>query len=147
KVTADMLRAEMERQARGTRMPERLRELYAALGDDPFLIAECLARPILVDRLSRSFFAHDGRIHEAARKQAEALGAELQAAGPGVFARDPRRSETEIVRDEPNTERGVAEPKQGRELRLSAEEFAKARRRAPETVGSIGAVREERDAF
>src|SRR5262249_14879612 len=34
-VTAEMLRREVERQASGTRMPERLRELYAALGNDP----------------------------------------------------------------------------------------------------------------
>ncbi|MDH3463199.1 MAG: hypothetical protein OEM32_06200, partial [Acidimicrobiia bacterium] len=56
-VTADALRAELERIAQGTRMPERLIEIYDALGGDPFLIAECLARPFLVDRLARSFFA------------------------------------------------------------------------------------------
>src|SRR5262245_31932345 len=50
-VTADMLSREAERQGRASRMPERLRELYAALGNDPFLIQECLARPALVDRL------------------------------------------------------------------------------------------------
>src|SRR5262245_7386199 len=60
-VTAEMLQREMDREARSTRMPDRLAELYAALGDDPFLVAECLARPILVDRLSRSFFAADTR--------------------------------------------------------------------------------------
>jgi N-acetylneuraminic acid mutarotase len=60
-LTADMLAREMERQARRTRMPERLAELHAALGDDAFLVAECLARPVLVDRLSRRFFAADPR--------------------------------------------------------------------------------------
>ncbi len=60
-VTADMLDREMKRIAAETRMPERLRELYAALGDDSFLVAECLARPLLVDRLTRSFFASDER--------------------------------------------------------------------------------------
>jgi hypothetical protein len=60
-VTAEMLQREMNRQARQTRMPERLRELYAALGDDPFLVAECLARSRLVDRLTRSFHSADGR--------------------------------------------------------------------------------------
>ena len=28
-----------------------LRELFAALGNDPFVIAECLARPVLAERL------------------------------------------------------------------------------------------------
>jgi N-acetylneuraminic acid mutarotase len=67
-VTAEALRAELERIAHGTRMPERLIELYDALGGDPFLIAECLARPILVDRLTRSFFAGDERLHGAERR-------------------------------------------------------------------------------
>ena len=28
-----------------------LREVFEALGDDPFMIAECLARPVLAERL------------------------------------------------------------------------------------------------
>src|SRR6185295_18790317 len=90
-VTAEMLRAEMERQAKGSRMPERLRELYEALGNDPVLVAECLARPALVDRLSRNFYSFDGKLHEGARKEAEALGAELETRGIDAFAHDPRR--------------------------------------------------------
>ena len=39
-VTDGMLQRELERIAQGTRMPERLVELYAALGNDPFLIAD-----------------------------------------------------------------------------------------------------------
>jgi N-acetylneuraminic acid mutarotase len=54
-VTAAMLEKEMARIAKGSRMPERLRELYAALGNDPVLIAECIARPALVARLTQSF--------------------------------------------------------------------------------------------
>ena len=46
-VTDEMLQRELERMAHGTRMPERLIELYAALGNDPFLIKECLARATL----------------------------------------------------------------------------------------------------
>ena|SRR5438876_10425838 len=34
-----------------TRQPEVLQELFEALGNDPFVIAECLARPILAERL------------------------------------------------------------------------------------------------
>lgn len=51
-IDASALRREMERIARGTRLPGRLRELYAALDRDPVLVAECLARPALVHRLA-----------------------------------------------------------------------------------------------
>ena len=54
-VTSLMLDAEMQRMTRGSRMPERLRELHRALGNDPYLINETLVRAALVDRLVRSF--------------------------------------------------------------------------------------------
>jgi hypothetical protein len=41
--------------ARDTKQPEVLRELFDALGNNPFLIAECLARPMLSERLVTSF--------------------------------------------------------------------------------------------
>ena len=50
-ITADQLQAEMERMASHTRQPEVLQELFEALGNDPFVIAECLARPVLTERL------------------------------------------------------------------------------------------------
>src|SRR6476646_161213 len=50
-ITAEQLQAEMERMAQHTKQPEVLRELFAALGNDPFVIAECLARPVLSERL------------------------------------------------------------------------------------------------
>src|SRR5262245_32415654 len=45
-ITSDALAREIERMASTTRMPERLRELFSALGNDPLLIEECLARPV-----------------------------------------------------------------------------------------------------
>ena len=50
-ITPEQLQAEINRMATHTRQPEVLRELFAALGNDPFIIAECLARPILSERL------------------------------------------------------------------------------------------------
>jgi N-acetylneuraminic acid mutarotase len=50
-ITPEQLQAEMERMASHTKQPEVLRELFEALGNDPYVIAECLARPILADRL------------------------------------------------------------------------------------------------
>ena len=37
--------------AANTKQPDVLRELFEALGNDPFVIAECLARPIAAERL------------------------------------------------------------------------------------------------
>ena len=50
-ITAEQLQAEMDRIAQHTKQPDVLRELFIALGNDPFVIAECLARPVLVERL------------------------------------------------------------------------------------------------
>jgi N-acetylneuraminic acid mutarotase len=50
-ITPDQLQAEMERIASHTKQPAVLREIFAALGNDPFVIAECLARPVLAERL------------------------------------------------------------------------------------------------
>ena len=66
----------MDRMAQHTKQPEVLRELFKALGDDPFVIAECLARPLLAERLVTAWNAFDERIHGDLRKRAEG---ELQA--------------------------------------------------------------------
>src|SRR4029077_8717831 len=50
-ITAQQLQAEMDRMAQNTRQPEVLQELFEALGNDAFVIAECLARPLLAERL------------------------------------------------------------------------------------------------
>ena len=50
-ITPEQLQAEMDRIAQYTKAPEVLRELFAALGNDPSVIAECLARPVLLERL------------------------------------------------------------------------------------------------
>jgi len=62
RITGTLLFAEAERMARSSLMPERLREVHAALDDDPLLILECLVRPILVDRLIRASHAADERV-------------------------------------------------------------------------------------
>ncbi len=149
-VTANMLERELERMARGTRLPERLRELYRALGDDPLLIQECLARPTLTDRLSRNFFAFDDRIHAAARNEAEQLRAGLLKDGAAGYATDPRLREVEAVQVEDATGRGTRTPeKEGKPQRieLTRTELESWRRRAPEHVGEVGEIENEREAF
>ena len=61
-ITADQLQAEMERMASHTKQPEVLRELFEALGNDPFVIAECLARPVLAERLIADYASPKRRL-------------------------------------------------------------------------------------
>ena len=62
-ITAGQLQAEMDRMARDTKQSEVLRELFEALGNDPAVIAECLARPILAQRLIADLSARDETGH------------------------------------------------------------------------------------
>jgi hypothetical protein len=71
-LSAEQLQAELECMAQHTKQPEVLHELFEALGNDPFVIAECLARPALSERLVTNFYAHDQRFHGELRQRAEA---------------------------------------------------------------------------
>jgi N-acetylneuraminic acid mutarotase len=75
-ITAEQLQAEMDRMAQHTRQPEVLQELFAALGNDPFIIAECLARPVVAERLANNLDTRDQRILGDGKHGAEA---DLQA--------------------------------------------------------------------
>src|SRR5437870_5284745 len=75
-ITAAQLQAEMDRMAKHTRQPDVLQELFEALGNDPFVIAECLARPALAERLVASWYSYDQRFHGELKQRAEA---DLQA--------------------------------------------------------------------
>jgi N-acetylneuraminic acid mutarotase len=81
-LTAEQLQAEMERMAQQTKQPEVLRELFAALGNDPFVIAECLARPALADRSI------------AARDESKGEGVNAVAAPGGIYTLPPISDET-----------------------------------------------------
>src|SRR5215469_8858988 len=58
-ITAQQLEAEMQRMAHHTKQPEVLRELFEALGNDPFVIDQCLARPVLTERFVADLLAQD----------------------------------------------------------------------------------------
>ncbi len=70
-ITAGQLQAEMGRMATHTKKPEVLRELFAALGNDPFIIAECLARPALSESLVTNWCANAKGPMDASRVGAE----------------------------------------------------------------------------
>ena len=143
-ITAAQLQAEMDRMAAETKDPATLLELFAALDDDPTLIAECLARPALADRLLREAYAGDARLHRETRERAEAASASwggVPAGGsPGVrrtfvatLAPDGGRAETQ-----PNDAPGS--------VALGADEFARAAAESPE-AGAPAVLRETPEAF
>jgi len=98
-ITAEQLQAEMDRMTQHTKQPEVLRELFDALGNDSFVIAECLARPALADRLITSWYAYDQRIHGDVKHRAEA---ELQTHNSIEAMRKTsgRYTEIELIRQE-----------------------------------------------
>src|SRR5437667_773834 len=56
-IAGEHLQVEMERMASNTKQAEVLQELFEALGNDAFVIAECLARPIVTERLTADVLA------------------------------------------------------------------------------------------
>ncbi len=140
-VTAEMLERELQRMSRGTRIPDRLRELFAALDDDPVLIQETLARAALVDRLSRNFYAFDSRFHTASRQEWEALRESLTNGNVDPWQDHPRRTELELILESKDHM-----PK-GPRHSLSAELFDRWRSRLSDAPGEIRFVEEDRDAF
>ena len=81
-ITAQQLQSEMDRMAQNTRQPEALQELFEALGNDAFVIAECLARPILAERL----LAHPGfeRVKQPSRTFDRTVPAGANYTLPGI---------------------------------------------------------------
>jgi len=71
-ITAEQLQAEMDRMAQNTKQPEVLRELFEALGNDPFVIAECLARPTLAERSLMNWHSYDQTVLGELTQRAEA---------------------------------------------------------------------------
>ncbi len=154
-VTAEALRGELGRMARQTRAPERLRELYEALHGDAGLIEECLARPLLVDRLTRNFFAYDDRIHAETRRAAEHLRGRLLSADLDPDADDPRRSVVDVVRSATGRAGGLVAGRRSPHatesgpprMELTPDEYVRWRAEIPARPGEVGPVAQTADAF
>ena len=119
-ITPDQLQAEMERIASHTKQPGVLRELFAALGNDPFVITECLARPALAERLLTNWYAYDQRIQGELKHRAEA---ELQAytTVEQMKQLSGTYSEMEFIRDDSSQVKETREPRQV--VKLNASEW------------------------
>src|SRR5437763_6183400 len=98
-ITAEQLQAEMDRMAQHTRQPEVLHEVFEALGNDRFVIAECLARPALAERLITNWYAYHQTIHGELKQRAEADLQSNPAAGQ-MKQLSGNYSETEFVRND-----------------------------------------------
>jgi N-acetylneuraminic acid mutarotase len=139
------LQAEWERMVNSTQEPQRLRALASALGDDPRLILECIARPALTRRRAAGFFAHDRRIHDSTRKRAEALRAQLAGKENELPTTSARRVVTEFRRGlRPTDESPVSSAEL---VVLSPAEFVARRSQAPPDPGEVGPLRETRNRF
>ena len=82
-ITPEQLQTEMERMASHSKQPDVLSELFAALGNDPFVIAECLARPALAERFVSDLSNHaNGRGGSASRRALELRDTARPAVAP-----------------------------------------------------------------
>jgi len=70
-ITAEAMQAEIDRLVRDSQQPQMLKEIFTALNDDPFLIAECLGRSLLADSWLRTQYGDDPVIHAGTRARAE----------------------------------------------------------------------------
>ena len=145
-VTAEMLEKETARLLRETRMPARLRELFAALEDDPFLVQECLARPVLVDRLARGFYARDRGLHAAAGRNADSIRALLRSGGLDPRTVHANRTLIELRPKESRRPPRAVSTAGAIRLDLDPEELAVWRHKLP-VGGGISPVTEEADRF
>jgi N-acetylneuraminic acid mutarotase len=85
-ITPNQLQAEMERMAQDTKQPEVLRELFEALGNDPSVIAECLARQVLTERLVADVSVHDkGQRFALLRTQADSSEFSFTTLGKATY--------------------------------------------------------------
>lgn len=71
-ITPDQVQTEMKRMVKESKDHATLSEIFSALRNDPFLIAEGLVHPLLVEQKIRNLYSYDQRFHGALRKQAQA---------------------------------------------------------------------------
>src|SRR4030095_9448814 len=94
-ITPEQLQAEMDRMASHTKQPEVLRELFDALGNDPFVIAECLARPVLSERLQFATV-------ESSKEPLKSWSAKAQDQLPNVMAAATASYTLPAISDQPS---------------------------------------------
>jgi N-acetylneuraminic acid mutarotase len=105
-VTEEMLTSEWDRIRRSSRLPSRLAELQSALGNDRALVLECLVRPVIVDRLIRSFAASDPIVQAEPLARVGSLRAALAEGRPAPHVADVEVRHLRIERGDPSSNAG-----------------------------------------
>ena len=148
-IESKQLQAEMERMARQSKQSATLRELFDALGNDPFVIAECLARPILAERLATSFFAYDSRFHGELKGRAEV---DLRTHPSVKELKETSGRYHEIGWEKENKERGSVDRRDETGIAISKGDWADALKTLEATTGdvepgNIGRLQEDAQRF
>jgi hypothetical protein len=158
-IRGEELQAEMERMAQTSRLPERLGELWEELGNDPYLIAECLARPVLVERLIREWYAYDERFHGELKKRVEQEVREHGMIGDMKGMMSGEYLEVELRREEPSEGKSGKTLEDTGLIELSKDDWnaemerlagvfgAKGKNKEELPVGKVSAVQEDEEKF
>jgi hypothetical protein len=155
-VSAEALAHELRRILRSSQAPDRLQEVFRALGGDSVLIQECFVRPVLVNRLARNFLSNDARFQASARGSIEEMRRRVRrdpgaTPVPGI----DRRVVNVVVRGESGPPAGRAgAPESDWDIaegaywhRVSRPEFERLRALAPADAGEVGGVADRPDGF
>jgi N-acetylneuraminic acid mutarotase len=122
-LTAGQLQVEMKRMAEHTRQPEVLRELFTALGNDPFVIAECLVKPALAQRFVTRLYGHDQRFHGELRRRAE-LDLRAHASVKEMKQSSGNYSEIELIRsDAAEVDSAPPGAREARSIRINSSQW------------------------
>ncbi|HNG96534.1 MAG TPA: hypothetical protein PLB32_27270, partial [Acidobacteriota bacterium] len=132
-ITGEQLQAELTRIFTDSKDTTVLAEISTQLNHDPFLLAECLARPVLTERLIQSWYARDVRIHG---KQKAAIEAELKP-GARLSELSGHYTETEWELSAESTQPGTSESFSTQSKRkMSASEWKTETAKLTQLVGS-----------
>jgi N-acetylneuraminic acid mutarotase len=119
-ITPEILQQEMNRIAKTTKDPEMLQEFFAALDNDPVLIAETLVRQTLSDRLIRNWYAFDQRFHSDTKALADSIQMKGQSPAGNNWSTVTIKVASESSRNIPN------------QIQISKEEFSNLKKQYPE---------------
>jgi N-acetylneuraminic acid mutarotase len=125
-VTEEMLTSEWDRIRGASRLPSRLAELQSALGNDRALVLECLVRPVIVDRLIRSFAASDAIVQAEPLARVGSLRAALAEGRPAPHVADVEVRHLRIERGDPSSNAGETREHgidRSERIRLAAADF------------------------
>ena len=70
-ISSERVQLELNRISASTKNPQMLEQIFDALDHDPNVIAECLVRPILVNKTLRERYSYDKKFHGEVRATAE----------------------------------------------------------------------------